>query len=70
MFLSFPPGTANHNDRMEGVELRMMAAPGNALVSRKIEVLTKFFGGQGSINVNSWAPDSGRFAFVVYEELR
>lgn len=25
------------------------------------------FGGQGSINVNSWAPDSKKFAFVSYE---
>ena len=24
------------------------------------------FGGQGTINVNSWAPDSRRFAFVAY----
>ena len=28
-----------------------------------------FFGGQGSINVNSWAPDSRRFAYVEYELL-
>lgn len=26
-----------------------------------------FFGGQGSINVNSWAPDSRRLAFVSYD---
>ncbi|WP_024819486.1 TolB family protein [Arthrobacter sp. 31Y] len=24
------------------------------------------FGGQGTLNVNSWSPDSGRFAFVAY----
>ena len=24
------------------------------------------FGGQGTINVNSWSPDSTRFAFVSY----
>lgn len=29
--------------------------------------LFDFFGGQGSVNVNSWAPDSKRFAFVAYE---
>ena len=29
--------------------------------------LLTFFGGQGSINVNSWAADSRRFAFVSYE---
>lgn len=31
-------------------------------------VLTHLFGGQGSLNVNSWAPDSRRFAFVRYEQ--
>lgn len=25
-----------------------------------------FFGGQGTLNVNSWSPDSRRFAFVAY----
>ncbi|WP_344300265.1 hypothetical protein [Sinomonas flava] len=29
---------------------------------RRIEV----FGGQGTMNVNSWAPDSSRFAYVGY----
>jgi TolB protein len=24
------------------------------------------FGGQGTLNVNSWSPDSTRFAFVAY----
>ena len=28
--------------------------------------LVAFFGGQGTINVNSWAPDSKRFAYVAY----
>jgi hypothetical protein len=35
----------------------------------KPEVLVKFFGGQGTINVNSWSPDSKKFAYVVYEKL-
>ena len=30
------------------------------------KVLLDFFGGQGSLNVNSWSPDSKRFAFVSY----
>ncbi len=29
--------------------------------------LCSFFGGQGTINVNSWAPDSRHFAFVTYD---
>lgn len=31
------------------------------------EVLTDLFGGQGSLNVNSWSPDSRRFAFMSYQ---
>jgi len=30
------------------------------------KVLTTLFGGQGTINVNSWSPDSRQFAFVSY----
>jgi hypothetical protein len=33
----------------------------------KITVLTRLFGGQGTINVPSWAPDSKHLAFVSYE---
>ena len=36
----------------------------------KVETLLTFYGGQGSLNVNSWAPDSQRFAFVRYEDVQ
>jgi len=32
-------------------------------------VLVTLFGGQGTLNVNSWAPDSKRFAFVSYRRV-
>ncbi len=67
VFLSFPKGTENHNGKMAGVQLRLMATPGKSGKSGPIKVLTTIFGGQGTINVNSWAPDSKRFAFVTYE---
>ncbi len=69
VFLSFPAGTSGHNDKMDGVVLRILPTPGEKVRPAKIEVLTKFFGGQGTINVNSWSPDSKRFAYVVYEPL-
>jgi hypothetical protein len=69
LILSFPKGTPGHNDRMEGMSLRIMPAPGDTLEPAKIETLTKFFGGQGTINVNSWSPDSKKFAYVIYEPL-
>ena len=32
-------------------------------------VLFPLFGGQGTMNVPSWSPDSTRFAFVSYERI-
>ena len=43
------------------VQLRMIPATGG-----DPRVLLEFFGGQGSLNVNSWSPDSRQFAFVRY----
>lgn len=43
------------------VEIRLMNADGSDL-----RTVVKLFGGQGSLNVNSWSPDSKRFAFVSY----
>ena len=43
------------------VQLRLIPATGG-----KPETLVEFFGGQGSINVNSWSPDSKQFAYVSY----
>jgi len=70
VFLTFAKGTATHNDKLAGTMLRIMPMPG-ATVSKtpQIQVLTTFFGGQGTINVNSWSPDSTRFAYVIYEPL-
>jgi Tol biopolymer transport system component len=70
LFLSFAKGTATHNDKLPGTQLRMMPMPGARLAKTpQIQVVTTFFGGQGTINVNSWSPDSKRFAYVIYEPL-
>ena len=45
------------------VELRRMNYDGSGA-----ETLCGLFGGQGTINVNSWCPCSKKFAFVRYEE--
>jgi len=69
VFLSFPPGTEGHNDRMPGMLLRLIDAPTERAEARSIEVLEELYGGQGTINVNSWSPDSERLAFVRYEPV-
>ncbi|AEF80220.1 TolB family protein [Leadbettera azotonutricia] len=43
------------------VELRLMNASGG-----DYKTIAKFFGGQGTINVNSWSPDNKTIAFVSY----
>ena len=44
------------------VMLRMFST-----LDTKLVILTKLFGGQGTINVPSWSPDSKKIAFVSYE---
>ena len=44
------------------VMLRMLST-----LDTKPVILTKLFGGQGTINVPSWSPDSKKIAFVSYE---
>lgn len=46
----------------KNVELRLMNSDGSDM-----QTIVRLFGGQGTINVNSWSPDSGRFAFVSYK---
>lgn len=60
IYLSYPPGTLGHPADRE-VILRLMHPDGGA--PRDLATLP---GGQGTINVNSWAPDSRRLAFVSY----
>ncbi|MFD3308626.1 TolB family protein [Streptomyces sp. NPDC058656] len=61
VYLSFPPGTVGHPADLV-VELRVVR-DGDWAAARSIRELS---GGQGTINVNSWAPDGRRFAFVEY----
>jgi Tol biopolymer transport system component len=63
VYISFPPGTMKHPADKE-VILRRMKPDG----SEQADIIT-IHGGQGTINVNSWSPDSRHFAFVAYEIL-
>jgi Tol biopolymer transport system component len=68
VFVAFPKGTATHDGRMRGVELRIIPLPGAQINPVKSRRLLTFYGGQGTINVNSWAPDSQEFAFVEFDD--
>ena len=60
VFLTYEADVAGHPEN-KNVMLRLMS-----LADKKVTVLTKLFGGQGTINVPSWSPDSQRVAFVSY----
>ena len=65
-YLSYAKGELEPNEHLPNmrVELRIMDADG-----ANDRRLASFFGGQGSMNVNSWAADSRHLAFVSYEIL-
>src|SRR2546427_4019930 len=60
VFLTYERDVTGHPENKD-VMLRLMS-----LSDKKITVLAKLFGGQGTINVPSWSPDNKRLAFVSY----
>ena len=67
--ISFPKGTRGHPANRQ-VQLRIMPMPGDKLKKQpEPSTIVDLFGGQGTINVNSWSPDSKKFAFVSYERI-
>jgi TolB protein len=60
-YVSFPKGTLGHPADLDvDVCLVRTSAWSDAIARYPL------FGGQGTMNVNSWSPDSRRFAFVAY----
>ena len=63
VFLTYERSVNGHPENKD-VMLRLMT-----LADKKIKVMTRLFGGQGTINVPSWSPDSKNVAFVSYALL-
>ena len=63
VMISYHKGDLAPGEHLPGknIVLRLMPASGGKPVT-----IVNLYGGQGTINVNSWAPDSKRFAFVSY----
>jgi TolB protein len=61
VLISFAKGTKGHPAN-QNVVIRTMTPDGKSLHD-----MIRLFGGQGTMNVNSWSPDSQRFAYVSYE---
>jgi TolB protein len=61
VFLTYDKSVTGHPENKD-VLLRVMS-----LSDKKIGILATLFGGQGTINVPSWSPDSKQVAFVSYQ---
>ncbi len=63
VYISYKKGDVDAGDHPanKNVELRLVPAEGGAA-----KTIVSLFGGQGTINVNSWAPDNRTIAFVSY----
>jgi Tol biopolymer transport system component/regulation of enolase protein 1 (concanavalin A-like superfamily) len=64
VFLSYDKSVKGHPPNKD-VALRLMPVSGGSP-----RVLTRLFGGQGTINVPSWSPDSKSVAFVSYRLVK
>jgi TolB protein len=61
LFLSYEKDVTGHPENKD-VTLRMMSVK-----DKKIDVMGRFFGGQGTVNVPCWSPDGRKIAFVTYQ---
>lgn len=61
VYIEFPLGTLGHPADLDVAVVVVDTAAWDAPTER-----LELSGGQGTINVNSWAPDSRRFAYVSY----
>ena len=61
VYIAFDKDVVGHPENKD-VTLKIMN-----LEARKVEVLGKFFGGQGTVNVPCWSPDGKKIAFVTYQ---
>jgi Tol biopolymer transport system component len=61
VYLQFPEGTVGHPENQE-VEIVLVDTTDWTTPLARVPL----FGGQGTMNVNSWAPDSTRFAFMSF----
>ncbi|OAB47526.1 transporter [Paenibacillus antarcticus] len=63
-YISYQTGDVDPEDHPpnKNVEIRVMSSSGG-----EFRTLVQLFGGQGTLNVNSWSPDGRKLAFVSYQ---
>ena len=66
VFISYLDNHGQDHPFGKPVKLRLMSLSDNSIS----DLTDVFFGGQGTINVPSWSPDSKQVAFVAYKDLK
>ena len=64
VYLAFRKDELDPSEHLPNMRVQLRVMNSNGTADR---LLCSFFGGQGSINVNSWSPDSRQVAMVLYE---
>ncbi len=64
VYIAYHKGDLKPDEHLpnKNVVLRLISSKGG-----EPQTIVSLFGGQGTINVNSWSPDSKQFAFVSYD---
>jgi TolB protein len=68
VYIGYPASAPTHDPRNVAIKIKLVAINQGRIGSGG-KTLIEAIGGQGTMNVNSWAPDSMRFAYVTYEAL-
>jgi Tol biopolymer transport system component len=63
-YVSYAKGDVAPDDHPPNKNVQIRIIPTDGSESR---LLASLFGGQGTMNVNSWSPDSKHVAFVSYK---
>ncbi|MCH4193514.1 MAG: hypothetical protein LKF52_14540 [Butyrivibrio sp.] len=64
VYLTFRKNDLDPNEHLPNMNVSVSVMNSDGTDARK---LLTFFGGQGSINVNSWSPDNRHIALVIYQ---
>ncbi len=67
VYLAYPVGSLEPKEHLPNLPVSLWCMDYDG---ENAKMLTELFGGQGTINVNSWSPDSKKIAFVSYEDVQ
>jgi TolB protein len=68
VYIAYPAGTPTYDPGTVQIEIKLVAVNHDKIATTQ-KILIQGSGGRGTFKVSPWAPDSMRFAYVLYEIL-